>query len=101
MQPAGARALRGDDNEMSREAVLLQWERKIEAAERSEAEAQERREAALVDPDIEPAEARQSKRFERPAPGEHTAAPSRPALQLVETPARAGGRPLRAQPRAR
>ena len=34
MQPASARALRGDDNEMSREAVLLQWERKIEAAER-------------------------------------------------------------------
>ena len=35
MQTAGARALREDDNEdMSREAVLLQWERKIEAAER-------------------------------------------------------------------
>jgi hypothetical protein len=34
MQPAGARALREDDNEMSREAVLLQWEQKIEAAER-------------------------------------------------------------------
>jgi hypothetical protein len=35
MQPAGARTLREDDNEMSREAVLLQWERKIEAAERT------------------------------------------------------------------
>jgi hypothetical protein len=36
MHTAGARALRGDDQEdMSREAVLLQWERKIEAAERS------------------------------------------------------------------
>jgi hypothetical protein len=34
MHSAGARALRGDDDEMSREAVLLQWERKIEAAER-------------------------------------------------------------------
>jgi len=35
MQTAGARALRDDDHEdMSREAVLLQWERKIEAAER-------------------------------------------------------------------
>ncbi len=34
MHSAGARALREDDNEMSREAVLLQWERKIEAAER-------------------------------------------------------------------
>jgi hypothetical protein len=36
MHSAGARALREDDNEMSREAVLLQWERKIEVAERLE-----------------------------------------------------------------
>jgi hypothetical protein len=36
MQPAGARVLREDDNEMSREAVLLQWERKIEVAEQHE-----------------------------------------------------------------
>jgi hypothetical protein len=36
MQTAGARALREHEAEdMSREAVLLQWERKIEAAERS------------------------------------------------------------------
>ena len=36
MQTAGARVLREDDQQdMSREAVLLQWERKIEAAERS------------------------------------------------------------------
>src|SRR5215208_2257596 len=35
MQTAGARALREDDQEdMRREAVLLQWERKIEAEER-------------------------------------------------------------------
>jgi hypothetical protein len=35
MQTAGARALPEDDHEdMSREAVLLQWERKIEAEER-------------------------------------------------------------------
>jgi hypothetical protein len=35
MQTAGARALREDETEdMSREAVLLQWERKIEAEER-------------------------------------------------------------------
>ena len=35
MQTAGARVLREDEQEdMSREAVLLQWERKIEAAER-------------------------------------------------------------------
>jgi hypothetical protein len=36
MQQAGARVLREDDqHDMSREAVLLQWERKIEAAERT------------------------------------------------------------------
>jgi hypothetical protein len=36
MQTAGARALREHEPEdMSREAVLLQWERKLEAAERS------------------------------------------------------------------
>ena len=36
MQTAGARVLREHESEdMSREAVLLQWERKIEAAERS------------------------------------------------------------------
>ena len=36
MQQAGARVLREDDqHDMSREAVLLQWEREIEAAERS------------------------------------------------------------------
>ena len=35
MQTAGARALRDESEDMSREAVLLQWERKIEAAERS------------------------------------------------------------------
>jgi hypothetical protein len=35
MQTAGARSLREHEQEdMSREAVLLQWERKIEAAER-------------------------------------------------------------------
>ena len=35
MQTAGARVLREDETEdMSREAVLLQWERKIEAEER-------------------------------------------------------------------
>jgi hypothetical protein len=36
MHSAGARVLREDDNGMSREAVLLQWERKIEDAERRE-----------------------------------------------------------------
>jgi hypothetical protein len=42
MQTAGARALREDDNGMSREAVLLQWERKIEDAERRESDRFER-----------------------------------------------------------
>jgi hypothetical protein len=42
MQTAGARALREDDNGMSREAVLLQWERKIEVAERRESDRFER-----------------------------------------------------------
>jgi hypothetical protein len=37
MHSAGARVLREDDNEMSREAVLLQWERKIEVADRLDA----------------------------------------------------------------
>jgi hypothetical protein len=37
MHSAGARALREDDNEMSKEAVLLQWERKIEVADRLDA----------------------------------------------------------------
>jgi hypothetical protein len=43
MSTAGARALREDDNGMSREAVLLQWERKIEDAERRESGRFERR----------------------------------------------------------
>jgi hypothetical protein len=34
MQTAGARVLEEDQHDLSREAVLLQWERKIEAAER-------------------------------------------------------------------
>jgi hypothetical protein len=33
MQTAGAHALGEDDQDLTREAVLLQWERKIEAAE--------------------------------------------------------------------
>ena len=46
MQTAGARALREDDNGMSREAVLLQWERKIEDAERRESDRFEREQEA-------------------------------------------------------
>jgi hypothetical protein len=46
MQTAGARALRESDNGMSREAVLLQWERKIEDAERRESDRFEREQEA-------------------------------------------------------
>jgi hypothetical protein len=47
MQTAGARALREDDQEdMSREAVLLQWERKIEAEERRPSRSERAEDAA-------------------------------------------------------
>ena len=70
MHSAGARALREDDNEMSREAVLLQWERKIEVAERLEDDASSAHPVPLRSDD-EPA---RTKRFERRAP-EPEAAP--------------------------
>ena len=78
MHTAGARALRADDNEMSREAVLLQWEQKIEAAERREEEGRSEAEEPVPD--------------EAPAPGRFARAPQdtdsptagKPALQLVE-----------------
>jgi hypothetical protein len=65
MHSAGARALREDDNEMSREAVLLQWERKIEAAERLEDDS-----ADVAEPvQLHPArQARHGGRFERRTP---------------------------------
>jgi hypothetical protein len=67
MQTAGARVLQEDDNGMSREAVLLQWERKIEAAER-----------------------RDSGRFERPGEGEPLteAVPLRPTEDSTTPPRR-------------
>jgi hypothetical protein len=47
MQTAGARALREDHQEdMSREAVLLQWERKIEAEERRPSRSERAEESA-------------------------------------------------------
>ena len=55
MHSAGARALREDDNEMSREAVLLQWERKIEAEERRD-EGRFTRSAEQAQPEAEAAE---------------------------------------------
>ena len=76
MSTAGARALREDDNGMSREAVLLQWERKIEDAERRESGRFERTTDAdgpVAEPvPLRPAEDTTSpepRRFERrPAP---------------------------------
>ena len=53
MQTAGARILPEDDKqEMSREAVLLQWERKIEEAERRPSRFERAGEAS--EPDEEP-----------------------------------------------
>jgi hypothetical protein len=48
MHSAGARVLREDDNQMSREAVLLQWERKIEVAERLEDESAETAQSTIA-----------------------------------------------------
>src|SRR5687767_12353389 len=75
MQTAGARTLREDDNGMSREAVLLQWERKIEAAERREGGRPEAE-------DVEPGPAR---RFERPPESSEAPQAAKPALALVQT----------------
>ena len=75
MSTAGARALREDDNGMSREAVLLQWERKIEDAERRESGRFERTadgDGPVAEPvPLRPAEDTTSplpKRFERRTP---------------------------------
>jgi hypothetical protein len=90
MHSAGARVLREDDNQMSREAVLLQWERKIEVAERLEdetaeaasAEAAEATEATdLADPVPLHPEPRRG-RFERSKP-----APSAAPAELAAEPA--------------
>jgi hypothetical protein len=84
MHSAGARALREDDNEMSREAVLLQWERKIEAAERLEDDSADVSEPVQLHP------ARQAPhrgRFERRAPdaGEHEG-PERRTITITGQP---------------
>jgi hypothetical protein len=74
MSTAGARALREDDNGMSREAVLLQWERKIEDAERRESGRFEREadeDGPLAEPvplrPVEDATSPEPRRFERSA----------------------------------
>jgi hypothetical protein len=100
MQTAGARALREDDNEMSREAVLLQWERKVEVAdsrdsgrfvrsadeERSAAERQPAAEAPV--PLTEDATKPVPRRFERPAGGQ----PGRRTITITGQPTRPRGR---------
>src|SRR5215203_3911670 len=83
MHSAGARALREDDNQMSREAVLLQWERKIEVAERLEDESAEAAAApaAAAQPTAAPqstaAEAAQATELAEPFPLHPEAAPRR------------------------
>lgn len=67
MHSAGARVLREDDNEMSREAVLLQWERKIEVAERLEDHSSEIAQPVLLHP-AEAEGATHTGRFERRDP---------------------------------
>lgn len=84
MHSAGARALREDDNQMSREAVLLQWERKIEAAERLEDDASEVSEPVQLHPRPE---LQRRGRFERRVDdGDEPAGPER-RRQAEPTPA--------------
>jgi hypothetical protein len=75
MSTAGARALREDDNGMSREAVLLQWERKIEDAERRESGRFDRgadEDGPVAEPvplrPVEDATSPEPRRFERSTP---------------------------------
>jgi hypothetical protein len=89
MHSAGARVLREDDNQMSREAVLLQWERKIEVAERLEDESAEAASAEaaqateLAEPvPLRPEPAPRRGRFERSTPAP-SATPAEPAPERV------------------
>jgi hypothetical protein len=71
MQTAGARALREHETEdLSREAVLLQWERKIEAAERRPSRFEEREGEGGTVAELRPTEDathEEPRRFERRA----------------------------------
>ena len=72
MQSAGARVLQEDEHDLSREAVLLQWERKIEAAERrpSRAEREAEQDEGTVE-ELRPTEDATHagpRRFERRSP---------------------------------
>ena len=92
MSTAGARALREDDNGMSREAVLLQWERKIEDAERRESGRFERRpddDGPVAEPvplrPSEDATSPEPRHFERSAPSSAgQAAPARRRRSVIE-----------------
>jgi hypothetical protein len=96
MQTAGARALREDDNGMSREAVLLQWERKIEDAERRESGRFERErdeDGRVAEPvplrPVEDATSPGPRRFERSAPAgpEPASAAERRTITIAGQPA--------------
>ena len=93
MQSAGARALREDDqHDMSREAVLLQWERKIEAAERSPSRAGLDDQGGTVE-ELRPTEDathREPRRFESHVASDSAATPERRTITISgqPTPAR-------------
>jgi hypothetical protein len=93
MQSAGARALREDDqHDMSREAVLLQWERKIEAAERSPSRADLDDRGGTVE-ELRPTEDAthsEPRRFESHVGSDSAAAPDRRTITISgqPTPAR-------------
>jgi hypothetical protein len=100
MQPAGARILREDDNEMSREAVLLQWERKIEDAERRESGRFERdqdAQAPVAEPvPLRPAEDATSpgaRRFERRTAAQRPPVAERRTITITGQPTPARRRP--------
>jgi hypothetical protein len=100
MQPAGARALQEDDNGMSREAVLLQWERKIEDAERRESGRFERdqdTEAPVAEPvPLRPAEDATTPgapRFERRTAADPAPAAKRRTVTITGQPTPARRRP--------
>ena len=84
MHSAGARALREDDNQMSREAVLLQWERKIEVAERLEDDSADASSTQPVPLRPDDAPAPRSRRFERAAPKPEATPAETPAAPAAE-----------------
>jgi hypothetical protein len=77
MHSAGARALREDDNQMSREAVLLQWERKIEVAERLEDESAEAASGQALSAEAVQATSTQATELAEPVPLRPESAPRR------------------------